>query len=183
MGPVASQEAIKELGTNGGGFFNANSAHPFENPTALTNFIEMVADLRDPRGADLHVRPDGARPAARLGAVRRDARLVLRRRDDRVLGRGASATPRRTASSVAAAPRQHGGQGDPLRHPEFGAVRDRDDRRVVRRGQLDARQLHAARRHGAAGQHPARRGDLRRRRRRAVRHARVRRCSPCSSPG
>jgi K+-transporting ATPase ATPase A chain len=42
LGPVASQEAIKELGTNGGGFFNANSAHPFENPTPLTNFIEMV---------------------------------------------------------------------------------------------------------------------------------------------
>src|SRR5207247_931479 len=38
MGPVASQEAIKILGTNGGGFFNANSAHPFENPTPLTNF-------------------------------------------------------------------------------------------------------------------------------------------------
>ena len=42
MGPVASQEVIKELGTNGGGFFNANSAHPFENPTPLTNFLEMV---------------------------------------------------------------------------------------------------------------------------------------------
>jgi K+-transporting ATPase ATPase A chain len=42
MGPVASQEVIKELGTNGGGFFNANSAHPFENPNPLTNFIEMV---------------------------------------------------------------------------------------------------------------------------------------------
>src|SRR5262245_60537500 len=42
MGPVASQEVIKELGTNGGGFFNANSAHPFENPNALTNWIEMV---------------------------------------------------------------------------------------------------------------------------------------------
>ena len=41
-GPVASQETIKELGTNGGGFFNANSAHPFENPTPLTNLIEMV---------------------------------------------------------------------------------------------------------------------------------------------
>ncbi len=41
MGPVASQEVIKELGTNGGGFFNANSAHPFESPTPLTNFIEM----------------------------------------------------------------------------------------------------------------------------------------------
>jgi K+-transporting ATPase ATPase A chain len=42
MGPVASQEAIKELGTNGGGFFNANSAHPYENPTPFSNFIEMV---------------------------------------------------------------------------------------------------------------------------------------------
>ena len=39
QGPVASQEAIKMLGTNGGGFFNANSAHPFENPTPLTNFV------------------------------------------------------------------------------------------------------------------------------------------------
>ena len=42
LGPVASQELIKELGTNGGGFFNANSAHPFESPNPLTNFIEMV---------------------------------------------------------------------------------------------------------------------------------------------
>jgi len=43
QGPVASQEIIKEWGTNGGGFFNANSAHPFENPTPLTNFFEMIA--------------------------------------------------------------------------------------------------------------------------------------------
>ena len=43
MGPVASQEAIKLLGTNGGGFFNANSAHPYENPTPLSNFLEMLA--------------------------------------------------------------------------------------------------------------------------------------------
>ncbi|WEE05906.1 potassium-transporting ATPase subunit KdpA [Serratia marcescens] len=43
MGPVASQEAIKMLGTNGGGFFGANSAHPFENPTVLTNFVQMLA--------------------------------------------------------------------------------------------------------------------------------------------
>ncbi len=43
QGPVASQEIIKEFGTNGGGFFNANSAHPFENPTPLTNWIEMLA--------------------------------------------------------------------------------------------------------------------------------------------
>lgn len=43
MGPVASQIAIKQLGTNGGGFFNANSAHPFENPTPFSNFLEMFA--------------------------------------------------------------------------------------------------------------------------------------------
>jgi len=43
LGPVASQEAIKMLGTNGGGFFNANSAHPFENPNALTNLVQMLS--------------------------------------------------------------------------------------------------------------------------------------------
>jgi potassium-transporting ATPase potassium-binding subunit len=50
MGPVASQEAIKMLGTNGGGFFNTNSAHPFENPTGFTNFFEMVVVLAIPAG-------------------------------------------------------------------------------------------------------------------------------------
>jgi K+-transporting ATPase ATPase A chain len=50
MGPVASQEAIKMLGTNGGGFFNANSAHPYENPTALTNFAQMLAIFLIPAG-------------------------------------------------------------------------------------------------------------------------------------
>jgi K+-transporting ATPase ATPase A chain len=48
MGPVASQEAIKMLGTNGGGFFNANSAHPYENPTPLTNFLQMLSMLLIP---------------------------------------------------------------------------------------------------------------------------------------
>jgi K+-transporting ATPase ATPase A chain len=48
LGPVASQEWIKELGNNGGGFFNANSAHPFENPTPLTNWLEMFAILAFP---------------------------------------------------------------------------------------------------------------------------------------
>ena len=50
MGPAASQVAIKQLGTNGGGFFNANSAHPFENPTGLSNFIEMLAIFLIPGG-------------------------------------------------------------------------------------------------------------------------------------
>jgi potassium-transporting ATPase potassium-binding subunit len=50
MGPVASQEAIKMLGTNGGGFFNANSAHPYENPTPLSNFVQMLAIFLLPAG-------------------------------------------------------------------------------------------------------------------------------------
>jgi K+-transporting ATPase ATPase A chain len=50
MGPAASQEAIKMLGTNGGGFFNANSAHPFENPTPLTNFVQLVSIFAIPAG-------------------------------------------------------------------------------------------------------------------------------------
>ena len=50
MGPVASQEVIKELGTNGGGFFNANSAHPFESPTPFTNFLEMLLIFAIPAG-------------------------------------------------------------------------------------------------------------------------------------
>ncbi len=50
MGPVASQEAIKQLGTNGGGFFNVNAAHPFENPTPWSNFLEIVAIFVIPAG-------------------------------------------------------------------------------------------------------------------------------------
>ena len=50
MGPVASQEAIKMLGTNGGGFFNANSAHPYENPTPLSNFVQMISIFLIPAG-------------------------------------------------------------------------------------------------------------------------------------
>jgi K+-transporting ATPase ATPase A chain len=48
MGPIASQESIKELGTNGGGFLNANSAHPYENPSALANLLEMLAIIAIP---------------------------------------------------------------------------------------------------------------------------------------
>ena len=50
QGPVASQEAIKELGTNGGGFFNANSAHPFENPTPFSNFLQVILIFAIPSG-------------------------------------------------------------------------------------------------------------------------------------
>jgi K+-transporting ATPase ATPase A chain len=53
QGPVASQEAIKMLGTNGGGFFNANSAHPFENPTPLSNFLQLISIFLIPAGLAL----------------------------------------------------------------------------------------------------------------------------------
>ncbi len=55
QGPVASQEAIKMLGTNGGGFFNANSSHPFENPTPLTNFIQMFIIFLIPSGLTFYL--------------------------------------------------------------------------------------------------------------------------------
>ena len=51
---MASQIAIKQLGTNGGGFYNVNSAHPFENPTPLSNFLEMLSILLIAGGALLH---------------------------------------------------------------------------------------------------------------------------------
>ncbi len=65
LGPVASQEAIKELGTNGGGFFNANSAHPFENPTPLSNFLENLLIFLIPAGlVDAYGRMIGRRKQA-----------------------------------------------------------------------------------------------------------------------
>ena len=89
VGPVASQIAIKMLGTNGGGFFNANAAHPFENPTALSNFVQMHLDLRDRRRAHQRVRPHGRQPAPGLGDPRRHGRAVHRRRRRLLLGRSA----------------------------------------------------------------------------------------------
>ncbi|KQV61547.1 MULTISPECIES: potassium-transporting ATPase subunit KdpA [unclassified Duganella] len=72
MGPVASQEAIKMLGTNGGGFFNANSAHPYENPTPLSNFSQMLAIFLIPAGlcfAFGHLVGDRRQGWAVLGAM------------------------------------------------------------------------------------------------------------------
>ncbi len=89
QGPVASQEIIKEFGTNGGGFFNANSAHPFENPTPLTNFIEMFCIFAISAGLTYTLGQMTGSRQARLGGLGRDGVPVSRRRDDGVLGRGA----------------------------------------------------------------------------------------------
>ena len=64
-GPIGFMEAIKQLGTNGGGFLNANSATTFENPTGLTNFLSIYLLLSIPVRSDLHLRQDGGQHQAR----------------------------------------------------------------------------------------------------------------------
>jgi potassium-transporting ATPase potassium-binding subunit len=88
QGPTASQEIIKELGTNGGGFFNANSAHPFENPTPFTNFLELFCILAIPSAFTLHPGENDGLAAAWMGGVGGDGSLFLGC-DYGVLGGGA----------------------------------------------------------------------------------------------
>ena len=127
-GPVASQEAIKELGTNGGGFYNANSAHPFESPNGFTNFMEIFSCsssrwrsssrsgvfVKDRRQSRLLARRDGrrARPLRRRGDARRAERQPQARRP-----------PGRPVAVDHAIGRQHGGQGGPLRRGGLRPVR------------------------------------------------------------
>ena len=92
MGPVASQEAIKELGTNGGGFFNANSAHPFENPTPLTNFLSMLLIFAIP-AALTYTYGRMARDSGRAGRSARAMAVLFFAGRRRLLLR-----PRRTAT-------------------------------------------------------------------------------------
>ena len=99
-GPVASQEAIKELGTNGGGFFNANSAHPFENPTAWTNWIEifllLVIAFSLPRtfGRMVGSTKQGFAIVAVMGVIATAQRLA----DDAVPAAGTTAPSRRRSA-------------------------------------------------------------------------------------
>jgi hypothetical protein len=119
QGPVASQEVIKMLGTNGGGFFNANSAHPFENPNALTNFVQIVlifsigAALTNVFGRMVGDERQGWAVFAVMAV------LFLLGVTTAYLGRGG-----RQPGLHAAPPqrRQHGRQGGPLRHRQLGAV-------------------------------------------------------------
>jgi hypothetical protein len=179
MGPVASQEAIKMLGTNGGGFFNANSAHPYENPTPLTNFLQMLAIFLIPARC-ASFRPHGGRHAPGLGGAGRDDAGVRRRRWRH------HAAEQQGNPLLARAGRRPGRQ----RHSPGGNMEGKETRfgiaairpvrhhhhgRLLRRGERHARLVHAARRHGAAGADAARRSGLRRRRLRA--------CTACwSSP-
>ena len=109
-GPVASQEAIKQLGTNGGGFYNVNSAHPFENPTPFTNLIEIYLLLLIPFAMawafGLIVKD--RRQGIAVGGVMALLLSICDRAAD--LGRDGRARHRSPAGR-----RCHGGQGDPLR--------------------------------------------------------------------
>jgi potassium-transporting ATPase potassium-binding subunit len=88
QGPVASQEIIKELGTNGGGFFNANSAHPFENPTPLSNLIELVSIFALGSGLTYTLGRMTGLTTSRLGGMGSNGDSVLCRHLGRVLGGG-----------------------------------------------------------------------------------------------
>ena len=134
-GPVASQEAIKELGTNGGGFFNANSAHPFENPTPWTSLFEILLLLAIPVRHAARVRPHGRRQPAGLRDPRARWRTIASSRSPLVL----VARSARPGHRAAARRRRDGGQGDALRHPRLDAVRRRHHAHLDRRRQLDAR--------------------------------------------
>ena len=160
------------LGTNGGGFYNSNSAVPFENPNGLTNFIETDRDPADPDGRGLHVREDGARPPPRAGRCSpRCSSLFALGVGDHLAGRAArlggaaqlGREPRRESAA------QSGGNMTD-KEVRFGiadtALWATSRRRDASNGSVNGglRRADAARRRRAARQHLPRRGDLRRRR-------------------
>ena len=143
MGPVASQEAIKMLGTNGGGFFNANSAHPYENPTPLTNFLQMLAIFLIPAALCFafgrmvgDMRQGWAVLAAMTVIFVVMAVIGIDRRADRQSGpRSRSASTRRPAHCNPAATWRARKRASASRPP---AVRGGHHGGFLRRGQCDA---------------------------------------------
>ena len=172
-GPVASQEAIKELGTNGGGPANANSAHPFENPTPFTNFFQMLALLAIPFALTYAF--------GRLVGNQRQGWAIFAAMFALWIGSAGIAMHYETAGNPQTRrgrrepePGQHGGQGGAVRLGHDGPLRRLDDRHLDRRGDRRTRQLHAARRRRPAREHDARRGLAGRDRSRALRDAHLR---------
>ena len=149
MGPVASQEAIKELGTNGGGFFNANSAHPFENPSPLTNFLEMISIFAIPAGLTYtlgRMAGDQRQGWAVMGAMA----ILFAIGVTVAYWSECQPNPRLAACRSIKASGNMEGKEVRFGLAALGAVCHRNDRRLLRRGQLDARQLQSLGRHGAA---------------------------------
>ena len=166
LGPVASQEVIKELGTNGGGFFNVNSAMPFENPSGISNFFEMLIILLIPAGlTSVFGRYSGNR---RQGWALYSAMLAMFVAAVAVVYLAeAHATPAQHLAGRGRRPRQPRGQGGPLRDPQLGALDGHHHRGLLRSGQRRVRLADRHRRPGADVQHVDRRGRVRRSRLRA----------------
>ncbi len=174
-GAIGSQEAIKDLGTNGGGPFNANSAHPFENPTGFTNLFEIWLLLLIPFSLPWtfgKLCKDRRQGLAVLGAMAVlwivPALLVMG------LEAGGNASlpeGRQPDRLIHGRRRQSDRQGSAVRRGHVGAVRLLGDGDLDRLGRFHARQLHAPRRRRRAHQHDVRRGLARRDRFRALRDA------------
>ena len=143
QGPVASQIAIKQLGTNGGGFFNVNSAHPFENPNAITNLIEMwsilaiSAALTYTFGRMVKDQRQGWALFAAMGILFLVG-VTTCYWAEFAWQSGLRAVPCRQHAQRDAGRRQHGGQRGPLRHRQLDDLGDGDDGRVERLGQFHA---------------------------------------------
>ncbi len=174
-GPVASQEAIKELGTNGGGPMNANSAHPYENPSGLTNLLEMWALLMIPFALTFTF--------GRLAKDRRQGWVLFAAMFVLWIGAAAAAT----AFELHGNPEIHAAGGNMEgKEVRFGArsiwpFRGEHDRHFDRRGHCGPRQLHAARRRSSARQHDVRGGEPRAASARVSTACSSSRCSPSSS--
>ena len=152
MGPAASQIAIKQLGTNGGGFFNVNSAHPFENPTPLSNFLEMLAILLIPAalcytfGVMVGDRRQGWAILAAMLVI-----FVPLTIGCIAAEQAAAGSPNGRRRKLGIASRRGNMEGKETRFgiANSGTLGDRDDGRLQRQRQLDARFVHAAGRAGA----------------------------------
>ena len=158
-GPVASQEVIKELGTNGGGFYNANSSHPFENPTTWTNWLEifllLVISFSLPRTFGRMV--GSTKQGYAIASIM--ATLYAHQRDVHVVA--PVAAPRHGSDLD-----RHGDGGGraAVRRRQLGGVRRLDDAHLHRCRRLVPRLLHQPRRDDRDVQHAARGGRPRRHR-------------------
>ena len=138
MGPVASQEVIKEFGTNGGGFFNANSAHPFESSTPLTNFIEMVLIFAIP-AALTYTYGRMARDQKQGWAIFAAMAVMFFMGVTTAYYFESTGNPAMQSLGGRSNGGEYGGQGGPLRCGQLSPFCDGYYQRLVRRGQFDAR--------------------------------------------
>ena len=165
IGPMASQEIIKELGTNGGGFFNANSAHPFENPNAWSNLLEIWALLLIPVASVLAF-------GRAVGDIRQGRAILAAMAVFLIVGVGVAYWSETAGNPILTAlgvdPSAGNLEGKEVRFGQAMSVLfTTGQRNQYRRGQLDVRFLYPARRHCADVQ-PSRRLHLAGRRRRGT---------------